>query len=58
MKRIVLWVLSTLSTLVVLFGYHTSTSSVMATGNGSDGSLLHLDGRDPRPARGGDWRSR
>ncbi len=27
MKRIVLWVLSTLSTLVVLFGYHTSTSS-------------------------------
>ena len=33
MKRIVLWVLSTLSTLVVLFGYHTSTSSVMATGS-------------------------
>lgn len=31
MKRIVLWVLSTLSTLVVLFGYHTSTSSTMAT---------------------------
>ena len=30
-KRIVLWVLSTLSTVVVLFGYHTSTSSVMAT---------------------------
>ncbi len=32
MKRIVLWVMSTLSTVVVLFGYHTSTSSVMATG--------------------------
>lgn len=31
MKRIVLWVLSTLSTLVVLFGYHTSTSATMAT---------------------------
>jgi uncharacterized protein with FMN-binding domain len=30
-KRIVLWVLSTISTVVVLFGYHTSTSSVMAT---------------------------
>lgn len=30
-KRIVLWVLSTLSAVVVLFGYHTSTSSVMAT---------------------------
>lgn len=34
-KRIVLWVLSTLSTVVVLFGYHTSTSSVMATSTGS-----------------------
>ena len=31
MKRIVLWVLSTFSTLVVLFGYHTSTSATMAT---------------------------
>ena len=31
MKRIVLWGLSTLSALVALFGYHTSTSSVMAT---------------------------
>ena len=40
-KRIVLWVLSTLSTVVVLFGYHTSTSSVMATSTGStfSGSL-------------------
>ncbi len=31
MKRIVLWCLSTLSVLVLLFGYHTSTSSTMAT---------------------------
>ena len=40
-KRIVLWVLSTLSTVVVLFGYHTSTSSVMATSTGGtfSGSL-------------------
>ena len=30
-KRIVLWCLSTLSVLVLLFGYHTSTSSTMAT---------------------------
>jgi len=30
-KRIILWGLSTVSALVVLFGYHTSTSSVMAT---------------------------
>jgi uncharacterized protein with FMN-binding domain len=31
MRRIVLWVLSTLSVLVLLFGYHTSTSGPMAT---------------------------
>ena len=31
MKRIVLWVLSTLSCLVLLFGYHTSTSGPAAT---------------------------
>lgn len=31
MKRIVLWFLSTLSALVLLFGYHTSTSSTSAT---------------------------
>jgi uncharacterized protein with FMN-binding domain len=31
MRRISLWVLSTLSALVLLFGYHTSTSGVQAT---------------------------
>lgn len=30
-KRIVLWGLSTLSAVVALLGYHTSTSSVLAT---------------------------
>jgi uncharacterized protein with FMN-binding domain len=30
-RRIVLWCLSTLSVLVLLFGYHTSTSSTLAT---------------------------
>ncbi len=30
MRRIVLWCLSTLSVLVLLFGYHTSTSSTPA----------------------------
>lgn len=35
MKRISLWVLSTLSVVVLLLGYHTSTSSVMATGANS-----------------------
>ena len=46
MKRIVLWVLSTLSTLVVLFGYHTSTSSTMATTseNTISGSLQGVAG--------------
>ena len=39
MKRIVLWVLSTLSTLVVLFGYHTSTSATMATGTGTETAI-------------------
>ncbi len=31
MKRIVLWALSTLSAVVLLFGYHTSTSATRAT---------------------------
>jgi uncharacterized protein with FMN-binding domain len=41
-KRIVLWGLSTLSALVALLGYHTSTSSVLATAapeNAISGSL-------------------
>lgn len=32
MKRIVLWLMSTLTVLVLLFGYHTSTSSKAAAG--------------------------
>jgi uncharacterized protein with FMN-binding domain len=32
-KRIVLWFMSTLTVLVLLFGYHTSTSSAPATGS-------------------------
>ncbi len=39
MKRIVLWVMSTLSALVVLFGYHTSTSATMATATGSETAI-------------------
>jgi uncharacterized protein with FMN-binding domain len=31
MRRIILWASSTAATLVVLFGYHTSTSGVTAT---------------------------
>ena len=37
MKRIVLWFLSTVSAVVLLFGYHTSTSSQLATASGSVG---------------------
>ena len=31
MKRIVLWLLSTISAVVLLFGYHTSTAGTVAT---------------------------
>ena len=34
MKRIVTWLLSTLSVVVLLFGYHTSTSATLASGSG------------------------
>jgi uncharacterized protein with FMN-binding domain len=32
MKKIVMWLMSTLTALVLLFGYHTSTSSAAAAG--------------------------
>ncbi len=35
MRRIVLWLLSTLSAVVLLFGYHTSTSGPAAVGAGA-----------------------
>ncbi len=35
MKRIVLWFMSTLTVVTLLFGYHTSTSSDMAAGTTS-----------------------
>lgn len=35
MKRIVLWFMSTLTVVTLLFGYHTSTSSQMAGGGSS-----------------------
>lgn len=34
MKRIVMWMLSTITVLVLLFGYHTSTSGALASGSG------------------------
>ena len=35
MRRITFWALSTLSTLVLLFGYHTSTDSALPSSRGS-----------------------
>jgi len=39
-KRIVLWLLSTVSAVVVLFGYHTSTSGPAATAQAPVGASL------------------
>ena len=44
MRRITLWLLSTISTLVLLFSYHTSTSSAAAT------SIVAQSGHRHRPA--------
>jgi uncharacterized protein with FMN-binding domain len=40
MKRIVLWLLSTISAVVLLFGYHTSTSGPAATAQSPVGASL------------------
>jgi uncharacterized protein with FMN-binding domain len=40
MKRIVLWLLSTVSAVVLLFGYHTSTSGPQATAQAPVGGSL------------------
>jgi hypothetical protein len=38
MNRIILWALSTISALVLLFGYHTSTSGPLASGAATTGA--------------------
>jgi uncharacterized protein with FMN-binding domain len=35
MKRITTWILSTITVVVLMFGYHTSTSSTLASGTGN-----------------------
>jgi uncharacterized protein with FMN-binding domain len=40
MKRIVLWLLSTVSAVVLLFGYHTSTAGSLATAQQPVGASL------------------
>jgi hypothetical protein len=47
MKRITLWFLSTLSALVLLFGYHTSTSSSLASASGTVSSSTAGTPRGP-----------
>ena len=44
MRRIVLWALSTVTALVLLFGYHTSTSG--------PGQAVHASGPGPAPGSG------
>ncbi len=43
MKKIVLWLMSTLSALVLLFGYHTSTSS-QASGSPASSAVAPISG--------------
>jgi uncharacterized protein with FMN-binding domain len=38
-KKIVMWLMSTISALVLLFGYHTSTSSSAAAAQGGNASV-------------------
>ena len=40
MRRISLWVLSTITTLVLLFGYHTSTSGALSATGGSGQTVI------------------
>jgi uncharacterized protein with FMN-binding domain len=55
MKRIILWFLSTLSVVVLLFGYHTSTSSRLAVASGGTtySSRSATTATTPTPAAGG-----
>lgn len=51
MKRIVLWSMSTLTVLILLFGYHTSTSSRM-TASADSAAIAPISGGSPAPAAG------
>jgi uncharacterized protein with FMN-binding domain len=44
MKKIVLWLMSTLTALVLLFGYHTSTSSTAAAAGGNSSVATPFSG--------------
>jgi uncharacterized protein with FMN-binding domain len=44
MKKIALWLMSTLSALVLMFGYHTSTSSTAAAAGGTSSLAVPVAG--------------
>jgi uncharacterized protein with FMN-binding domain len=52
-RRIVLWVMSTLTVLTLLFGYHTSTSSQAAAGAESSAVAPVASGTDGTSSTGG-----
>jgi uncharacterized protein with FMN-binding domain len=56
MRRITAWLLGTISTLVLLFSYHTSTSSAASTSivaSGTDAGSGSASGAAPAPDGGG-----
>jgi uncharacterized protein with FMN-binding domain len=52
-KRIVLWLLSTVSAVVLLFGYHTSTSGPAATAQAPVGASLSTTSTTSTSGSGG-----
>jgi uncharacterized protein with FMN-binding domain len=53
MKRIVLWLLSTVSAVVLMFGYHTSTSGPAATAQAPVGASLSTTSTTTTSGSGG-----
>jgi uncharacterized protein with FMN-binding domain len=52
MKKIVMWLMSTLTVLVLLFGYHTSTSSTAAAAGGNTSASTPYSGSTSAPTAG------
>src|SRR4051794_31771027 len=52
MKKIVMWLMSTLTVLVLLFGYHTSTSSTAAASGGNSSAATPYTGSTSTPTTG------
>jgi uncharacterized protein with FMN-binding domain len=52
MKKIVMWLMSTLTVLVLLFGYHTSTSSTAVAAGGNTSARTPYSGSTSAPTAG------